>query len=344
MSHEIQIHDKQQGTEMAWHGLTEVLPVIVLANCFLSTWDVVKQVLFAIGEDGKQIKTDFCRLVCSDNPEIVIGSPVHCETYTVLSNKRFVEIAQSVIDSITGAVVSSVGSVCNRARIFISIRVPEMQSFIAAGREFKPYLNLLSSHDKSAPFIVNMSTICTVCNNTFGANLHDSENRSLRLKITHSKNMADKLENVPEIIKAYLASVQQFADTLNKFASQPISTDETRAFFAGFLDANSNETLGTADELRQFSTRRMNQIDRLTELFLTGKGNNGKNLADVFSAVTDYYSHESSGGENPFKQVASSEFGNGATMKAAAYALLQDDKKLAKIIAKGSKLLAAQKE
>jgi uncharacterized protein (DUF736 family) len=57
----------------------------------------------------------------------------------------------------------------------------------------------------------------------------------------------------------------------------------------------------------------------LTGLFNGGAGNNGETLLDAFSAVTDYYSHESSGGEDQpgfrTKQYLSSEFGSAAKKK-----------------------------
>ena len=55
----------------------------------------------------------------------------------------------------------------------------------------------------------------------------------------------------------------------------------------------------------------MNTVNRMGELFLSGRGNRGETLADAFSAVTDYYTHESSGGTNVMRQVMSSEYGAG---------------------------------
>ena len=91
----------------------------------------------------------------------------------------------------------------------------------------------------------------------------------------------------------------------------------------------------------EVSTRRENQVNRLTELFRTGKGNNGRDRSDVFGAVTDYYSHESAGGlENPWKQFESSEFGSGFTFKDRAFATLQSDDETDRLIKVGDLVLA----
>lgn len=342
MSHEISENDRQQGITQAWHGLTEVLPVIVLASCWLTLWDVKKLVLGVLSSTKEFIAGQFCQLVCTDNESIQIGKPVHCESYTVLTNRDFLAIVQDTLNKLRGAVVASVGSVCNRARIFVTLQIPEMPSFMAAGREFKPYLNFLSSHDKSCPFTLNLSTVCTVCNNTFGMNLADKSNKGLRIVVKHTKGMAAQLADVPAIVDAFFASVQKFTEVMNALALVPITSREARAFFAGLLTDKDDTEDKTETEVAELSTRRANQVDRLTVLFATGKGNNGQNLADVFSAITDYYSHESAGGsDNVSKQIASSEFGTGQTMKAFAFVVLQDDKRIAALIAQGNTVLQA---
>ena len=346
MSHEISEIDSQEGIEMGWHGLTIVKSVIILAKCKLAQWDIVKRTMGIVNSVGKFVSGEYVQLVCTDNEEISIGAPVHSETYSVLTNAGFLAIVQSALDQIHGAVVASVGSVCRRGRIFVSIKLPKLESFMAAGREFKPYLNFLSSHDKSAPFIVNLGTICTVCNNTFNMNLTDTDGDKLRITVRHTSGMEAALKDVPSIVAAFFVSCQKFAEVMNSLMEIPISEKDARAFFAGFLtDKMENETAEMDKaQKKEMSTRRINQIQRLVELFNAGKGNAGKNLADLFQAITDYYSHENSGGEDKMKQLASSEFGNGQTMKTAAFALLQNEERIVKTIANGHKVLALVQE
>lgn len=359
MSHEIGIHDKQQGLSQAWHGKTEILPVIALATCFLSLWDVLKRPLYRIvnrglANESAPVPTATCEVVTTDTSlPVGTGKVVDAKSYTLLTNARFLAIVQSTLDLLPGFIVTSVGSVCNRARIFVSLAIAEyylqdgMQfsaSFTAAGREFKSYLNFMSSHDKSCPFTVNMGTVCIVCNNTFNANLHDTRNGKLRISIKHTSGMSDQLADVPSIIAAYFTTQETFKKTMDALALIPISEVDARALFVGFLYAKEQlEDDATEADKVEMSGRRRNQADRLVELFKTGKGNAGANLADVFSAATDYYSHESAGGtDNAGRQVASSEFGHGQTMKAAMFALLQDDKKTAKTIETGARVIAGQ--
>lgn len=358
MSHEIGKHDKQQGLSMAWHNLTEVLPVIDLKTCFLSTWDVIKRPLFRIINGTPPVATSTCEVVSTVTDEVVGTTPkvVDANTYTLLTNARFLGLVADALLAIPGAMIESVGSVCNRARVFVTLRLPEFYTLgdktvsatvLAGGREFKCFLNFLNSHDKSCVFTVVLSSICTVCNNTFGMNLADKDGKALRLNIKHTSGMEAHLADVPAIIGAFFATVERFVAVVNALALIPISETDARAWFVGFLYANEDaEDSATEADKIAMSGRRRNQTDRLTELFKTGKGNAGANLSDVFSAVTDYYTHESAGGiENASRQLASSEIPKayGYTMKAVAFAMLQDDKRIAATIETGKRILAGQR-
>jgi hypothetical protein len=367
MSHEITEFDRQEGIEQAWHGLTHVKPVIALRDCWLALWDIVKAPLFTTGKDGKPVSTEYCQLVASDNPAIHIGGPVSKETFAPISNAKFLAIIGEALAMIPGAIVASVGSVCGRARVFVSVKLPQhAEAFNAAGREFKPYLNFLNSHDQSAPFIAVVSFVCTVCNNTFRMNLalvekdlsgiNAAKKRSeLRIKLKHTKHVADRLENVPEVIDGFLGATAIFKAGMEYLGKTVINRADVIPLFMGFLNpeigAGLASMLVNGDKLEeaqiealQVSTRRKNQVERLAELHVAGKGNNGATLADAFSAVTDFYSHESSGGEdNAAKQFVSSEFGAGQEMKEKAFAAFQNPEQVTKLIAIGKGLVAVQK-
>lgn len=345
MSHEISNIDKQEGIEQAWHGLTVVKKVIELAQSWLAQWDVEKRPMHE--PDG--MESEFCRVVCTDDPSIRIGKPVHCDTYGLVTNADFLRVVSNALKEIPGAIVASVGSVRERSRIFVSVKLPELATYQAAGREFIPFLNFMSSHDMSAPFAVNASNICTVCNNTFGMNLASfgkqvsglqaaqlasEKAKAVRILLKHSKNVGDRLENVPEIISGFHGSQMLFRVQMEKLAMEKVTIDDANALFTGFL------TPENAVE-KEISTRRENQIERLVELFRYGAGNNGENRADLFSAFTDYYSHESSGGDNNrLKQFESSEYGDGFNKKREAFDTLTSDALFAQTLKRGQLVLA----
>jgi hypothetical protein len=125
----------------------------------------------------------------------------------------------------------------------------------------------------------------------------------------HSKNLLPKIENMEKAIDQFVGVTAQFQKALTIANEIPLTTTDARSLFAGWAAAETNG----------LSSRTFNTVTRLTELFQRGAGNNGETLLDAFSAVTDFYSHESSGGADQpgfrMKQTISSEFGSGSRKK-----------------------------
>ena len=76
--------------------------------------------------------------------------------------------------------------------------------------------------------------------------------------------------------------------------------------------------------------------------FEVGKGNRGSNRADAFSAVTDYYTHESTrnAGKNVSRQLFSSEYGLGRMAKTSFWNVIRSDDSVNAYAANGKKALA----
>lgn len=236
-------------------------------------------------------------------------SHVFGDSYYPLSNEMFLTLIESSLKACSLPMdVQSVGSIHNRKRVFVSVSLPEtedIQSF--GGRKWVYFLNFINSFDGSTPFMANTSNTCIDCSNSYNANLREGG-----ALIKHTKNMESRIESLPRVINEALTVQKQFANDFLKLHNTTISSEHAEKLFYSFL------SLGSA----KLSTRSYNIADRLTELFKTGKGNKGETLADVFSALTDYYSHESAGGDCEQKQFVSSEFGNGADKKRNAMQFL----------------------
>ena len=306
--------DKQQGREMAWHGLTEVTDDLTLDNNWLRSWDLVPVKLEKRGQESK-----WTILECSDNKAIEIGRPYNPGSFQPVNNERFL---QMIKDSISGTphVVESVGSLRNRGRVFVSIRLMGMEKFKAAGREFGAYLNFGNGHDKSSVLWVNTSNTCTVCDNTFTCNLLSVENKdaakdgaadddNLSVSKRHTKNVILSLPELSKLVDKAIGVQAEFQLALDTLDTVPIKVVEAEQLFAGFIGRN------VATPTKGLSTRARNTVTRLGELFATGKGNRGQTMADAFSAVTDYYTHFSSGGDNMARQMLSSDYGAGNVAK-----------------------------
>lgn len=337
-------YDKQQGTFMGWHSKTEVVETITWDTIWLKDWELVAKVLWL---DGKPTK--YRILEMSDQPGIVIGNPYNSETFKPIDNSAFLQLIKDSIAG-TGHKIVSAGSVRNRGRVFVSVELAGMEKFKAAGREFSAYLNYGNGHDKTSVLWVNTSNTCTVCDNTFQMNLFTVENKekklsedgeeSVDLKISqrHTKNVLIKLPEIARLVDKAVGVQAEFALEMDKLSMQKVTKDEATELFAGFIGRKvTNKSLG-------LSTRSKNQVDRLVELFRNGKGNEGRNKADMFQGVTDWYTHYSSGGEETIaRQFTTSEFGQGKTNKAEFWSLINNPMAYSATIADGAELLAASK-
>lgn len=319
MAHRIFKHDKQQGIQQGWHGLTEIKDQITLTDNWLAQWDIVPATLQKNGADTK-----WRILECPDVPELEIGAAYNSETFKPITNAEFLGLVRDSIAG-TGHKIVSVGSVRNRGRVFLSLELIGREKFTAAGREFSAFLNFGNGHDKSSVLWVNTSNTCTVCDNTFGFNLFAVENArkdnqaDIAVRQRHTVNAKLRFPALAGLIDKAVGVQAEFAKAMDELATVPVSTQAAREMFAGHVGRNIVTPVAIKAGL---STRGVEKVDRLVELFRNGRGNLGENLADVVSAVSDYYTHESVRGGDKARQFASSEYESGAALKREFYSVM----------------------
>lgn len=358
MADEIEIRDTQAGIEMAWHNKTKVVKTVTLKDAF--PFELVRTPLFIgtlaempvpaapvkkavktaeVATDGKatakksaakaKVVTPKMHLVkpmqipgwsvfiCDDDKEIA-GVPVR-DSYDTLTNARFWEIVNNSLGG-TDAVVESAGTLKDRTRRFITIRMGMNPDFTVGNRVFKNRISFLDSVDGSTNFYGINSSTCVVCANTFRM-VRGDKSGEFRFKLRHTRGLITAIEGMETTINELCGVGGEFKAAMEAAAEMPVNEEETKHLFAGWL----------ADGETEISTRFANTATRLTELSRVGRGNSGTTLLDVFSGATDFYSHESSGGEDKpgfrWKQAESSEIGAGAKAKESFYrSIFQWDK------------------
>ena len=329
MSHGITNRDRQEARHMGWHNLTQINEVLDLKNNWLTKWDIQEVGLKTVGD----VEVPFKILTGTDDNQ-VIGKPF-AGTYTPVSNKAFLDMIGEAISGVKGAVVESVGSVNNRGRVFVSLSIKGMDKFKVGKREFLDYLNFGNGHDQTSAVWTNASNTCTVCDNTFSMNL-DGE-QEVKCKVKHSKDVIARLDNIVEIIDAYAGTQAKFKAEFERLMNEPMKTDKARDLFAGWMVRSSG-----GNQERDLGPKTLSKVNRLTDLFQIGKGNTGNNRADAFSAVTDYYTHESTrnSGKNVARQVFSSDYGLGRVAKSSFWNVIRNDDSVNAFAASGKKALA----
>jgi hypothetical protein len=306
MSDEIMVRDNQAGLVMAWHHKTKVVPVVTLDAAF--PYEIRRMPMYvntAVKGPPKFTKVPgFDVFLCSDDNQIA-GKPV-AATYQAISNERFFGLCQSGLAG-TGAIIESAGTIMDRSRRFLTIKLPNDATTIGK-RVFKNRISIIDSIDGSTYLYgVNTST-CVVCANTARI-VMDDKTGEFRFRLRHTGALDTKIIDMEKTIEGLVGVQAQFNAAMAAADSEPLASADARNLFAGWLGEG-------ADEL---STRATNTVERLVELHRGGAGNAGETLLDGIGAVTDFYSHESSGAQEKdgfrWKQWNSSEFGAGAKAK-----------------------------
>ena len=286
---------------MAFHGMTKVVEKVTFENSF--SWELKEVPLYV--QTGKLTRVPGFKAFISSDDKALCGKPM-AETYTALSNAEFWNICQEALAG-TGAVIESAGTLMDRSRRFLTIKLGDNSRKIG-GREFLARISMIDSIDGTTYFYCVNTSTCVVCANTARMVMGDMTGE-FRTKIKHTKGMRAKIEGMEKQIESMLGVQAEFNSALEIAASEPLAEGNARNLFAGWLGTDAES----------LSTRAKNTVDRLVGLYRGGAGNKGETLLDGVSAVTDFYSHESSGGEEKagfrWKQFQSSEFGSGARAK-----------------------------
>ena len=213
--------------------------------------------------------------------------------------------------------------------MFASIKLNGMEEFKAAGRTFSAYLNFGNGHDKSSTLWVTTSNICTVGDNTFGANLFSGKTQrdDIRYRVRHTKNADQKLPQIAGLIDKAVGVQATFQIAFEELSHKEVTTDQARVWLTGFENRKQ-----VSD-----STQKKNRVEQMIHLFESGKGNAGENKADLFSAVTEYYTHETS--KNSRSNYYNSEFGRGSESKREAFFAVTDREGFEKTMSRGQSVI-----
>ncbi len=341
MSHEIMEHDVQEGIEQAWHGLTTVNPELSLENCWLRTWDYVEKPIVVDGKPSRfailGVTDDATDILNPNNPEselnprvsLTVGKSFSRHTFKPVFNAKLIELLDKATKGKDMRLVSD-GTVMQRGRQFLSFALGD--SYRSGGREFKPFFNIGNGNDMSSPLWQNISNTCTVCNNTFQMNMGQA---GLIQEVKKTKYSELVLADFSKAARVMLAGQKEFAEMFDALAVQEVTEEAARQFLVGFFHANKQNT--------PLATKTANNVDAIVKLFHTGAGNEGKNLADLFSALTDFYTHLSASAQGDtkanWKNFVSSEFGSAREEKQRAWMLINVDGERTKMRKLGMRIM-----
>jgi len=344
MSHEIKERDSQWGTEMAWHGLTHVVPEVKREEVF--PWKVkLAPVNFEVSEPqfdtsvtppaplaDKIVQVRHAKnvlpLATDDNQPLGNGSVVNLETYTIQTPDEVWNMRDRIVDGVPNTVVSA-GSVFNRGRFFISTKLNDLARLkLSDGSEVDIFLNAIGSLDKSLTEQYSLSSTRIVCNNTLMVSFLTDK---IKWRFRHSKNMKTELEQDADLLANATEAASLVGDAFNSLLNNQCSVDRARNIYTGLIVSDGQD---------EISKRAENMIDQHIECFARGQGNVGQTEFDLLNGWTQLktkgYDDTKKGRWDTFE---TSEFGAYANQKVRlAVMLLRNRNDLAKIEQRGYNL------
>ena len=307
MSAGIQERDRQIGVDMAWHGQTIVTDQKITRELAHPYEIIEAPIQYKVFEniEGFPVEKiiedpEYKRLIASDDLK-PIGEPF-AKSYCPGSIAGFWEIIRKGMGETPYEIVSA-GTVDDRCKLFASIKVSE--GFTIGEREFKDYITLIDSFDKSTSLQARYSNIVVVCANTFQAVMNSGSTIG---KAKHTALIEMNIGRLIDAINDFVGTSAKYKTMMQRAHETPCVRDEARAWIAGIQGRNAATVTNGI----------LQKTARITELFDNGLGNSGRTRLDAMQALTQFETHESSNRKGSGAQKYSSEWGSSAQTKTLA--------------------------
>lgn len=196
-------------------------------------------------------------------------------------------------------------------------------SIKSGSRDWSPFVGLHRHFGGKGKLIVKGHGTVMQCGNTTALFLRSVGEAEGAISSKNTGAIFGKLDAIKLAIERQHGVSAMFAAAMAEAESVSVKVETASRAFVGLLTDG-----------KPLSTRSVNRANRLVQLFKGGAGNRGENLADVFNALTDFYTHESAGSVDGadskeaflVKQWHSSEFGGAADRKTELASLFFDVK------------------
>lgn len=291
--------------EQPWHKLGKKVDKLLTSAEAIDAaglnYNVEKKPIFL--QDGTEIKDQYATVRTDNNTPLgVVGSK-----YTVLQNKDAFSFFDAVV-SVKEAMYETAGALGQGERIWLLAKLPGYIKTVGDDITEK-YLLLTNTHDGSGSVQVMLTPIRVVCQNTLNIGMSQGSHKS---KLRHTMNIGMKVEEVRKTLGLINQQFTIFEDATRKLAAVELTNEALSNYLHTSLSINKEDK----------STRAMNIIDDVSQLFVTGKGADlpgAKGTAwGAFNAIVEYVDYKR-GGDNMEKRTNSLLFGSGANIKQKAF-------------------------
>lgn len=300
MAHEIEESDTMFNVgSVPWHGLGTVMdePPVTIKDAIDASglgWWVDKKPMFL--QSGETVEDHYCTVRSDNGNQLgVVGSD-----YTVLQNEDAFEWFEPLIDEGMIEIVSA-GSLRSGKRVWIQARVVGAEEEARPGDIVRQHLLMAHSHDGSLNVRGDFVGLRVVCANTL--RMAQREGGEL-FRVRHTKSVKQRLEYQRTIVQQNIDAFHRSMNLVRKMTKVQVDAEELIRYVNDVFQPETEQAL----------TKR---VDRVIDLFESGRGNRGESVWDLYNGVTEFLNWER--GRDLDSRINSLWFGEAANLNGRAW-------------------------
>lgn len=316
--------------EVPWHGLGETVEKVVHAEEMMSAagldWEVKKQPARGAKPirklaDGRELysRYEVVRMPKddSDDDEVVLG--IVTDRYEPFQNREAFGFFDPIVDHKT-AFFETAGALGEGERVWVMAKMPEPIE-VVKGDECHKYLLLSNSHTGQGAVNVKFTAVRVVCQNTLMLALEDGQPA---FRVRHSKSMAERLQEVGELVTAAHKAYAEAAELFQRLAKIKLQQQLIDEYLESVLPKSKSQKAKGETPPKWIHVLQL--LDEIDDLQIAGvKGT----MWALYNAITRFEDYREVDSELPDRRLNRVWFGSGADLKLRA---LQSAAKLARTI------------
>ncbi len=285
MSHEIE-SIFYLGKNLPWHGLgisIQEQDAFDIEKCIEASglgWEVDLKQCYVDCTSDEETKSIPAPAYATMRGEKILG--VVGERFTVLQNKEAFKVFQPFLNSKLLR-LNTAGSLFGGEKIWILGEILGDPLYITETDIVRKFILLSHGHNGKECVRFGFTPIRVVCANTLA--MAKSNELSQLIRLRHTKNILNNLENIRETIDLINQEFKATAEQYQRLLKSDISQQDVEKYIKRVLDI----------EDKDISTRSYNIIQKIKEFFFMSPGNDAKDvrgtLYAAYNSITYYLSH-----------------------------------------------------
>lgn len=222
----------QSSVPMPWHGLGMATPLPFTPRAGLASLGGPKTVrvvpLTFVTKTGATRVSEKARLVVNQDDDEFAGVGADYEAF---QEDQVADVVETALGDEPNRVIT-MGRLGRGERIFLSADMGNVEILDPTGTGFKEIMNhflvVETSHDKSRAFVIRLTTIVPVCQNTITLG---EKRQAIECRLLHTKDLHDQANTIAKALARTGVLVDKFEEAIKLlFTFTDVNEDDVRTY------------------------------------------------------------------------------------------------------------------